>query len=231
MKHHREHLREIPGATFFSRYLGEEVSVPVFWISPFAVSVAEFGEFARETSYTTTAEQHGLGYVFENGSWSQIAGASWRTGGHPGAQEDDHPVVQISRLDAEAYARWSGGRLPKPEEWELAASGGRDVKFPWGDDVQTLDLCLCGRASFQTRGRKESPPAAASVYGCFEMLGNVWEWTQGESLTHSACGVFMGGGWWDAPGELSCWCSHSDDPPTFSVDDVGFRLVMDDANS
>jgi formylglycine-generating enzyme required for sulfatase activity len=219
-------LVQVPVTQFYSRYLETEVECGGFRVGRFPVTVRQFERFVQATGYRTTAEAEGSSYVYDGERWRRVAGACWRTAWYRGEQTGDHPVVQVSRRDAEAFCSWSGGRLPQPQEWELAASGGYRRRFPWGDDEQSLGSCLCGQDRFLTRSVYEAGAVTASPFGCLEMLGNVWEWSGAESRNHPGCGVFMGGGWSDPATTLSCWCSHDDDPPTFTVDDVGFRLVM-----
>ena len=58
----------------------------------------------------------------------------WIDGNYP-ANRGDHPVVWVTCEDAEAYARYVGGRLQTFEEWQYAARGADDRLFPWGYEI------------------------------------------------------------------------------------------------
>ncbi|HJQ69573.1 MAG TPA: ergothioneine biosynthesis protein EgtB [Blastocatellia bacterium] len=92
----------------------------------------------------------------------------------------DHPVTGVSWHEASAYTRFVGKRLPTEAEWEKAASWDPETKskrrFAWGDEPATERL-----ANFANHNWSTTPvtayPAGRSAYGCFDMTGNVWEWT------------------------------------------------------
>ncbi|MGD8361953.1 MAG: SUMF1/EgtB/PvdO family nonheme iron enzyme, partial [Gemmatimonadota bacterium] len=84
-----------------------------FWIDTYEVTNARFGEFVEAGGYGTRAY------------WSE-AGWAWRTEQDLNAPVScveaiaDHPRVCVTWYEAEAYARWRGGRLPTQAEWEYA---------------------------------------------------------------------------------------------------------------
>ncbi|MBD8066816.1 formylglycine-generating enzyme family protein [Devosia sp. PTR5] len=181
-------------------------------LRPYALEAAtvtnsRFAAFVAATGYVTEAERFGWSAVFLNapealqkarreGSglpwWQRVEGAAWNTPEGPGSSVEermDHPVVQVSWADANAFAAWVGGRLPTEAEWEHAARGGSHrQRFPWGDaepDDQSI-YCNIWQGSFpdlnsQADGFFRTAPARSfepNSLGFYNMAGNVWEWTR-----------------------------------------------------
>lgn len=91
------------------------------------------------------------------------------------------PVVGVNWADANAYCEWLSKkldavvRLPNEAEWELAARGNTDYKYPWGNGWNDE-----GAESKETKGKVrpvKSFPKGRSPIGAYDMVGNVWEWT------------------------------------------------------
>lgn len=125
--------------------------------------------------------------------WRYVPGANWRHPQGPGSSiegKGDHPVVQVSYEDAQAYAKWAGKRLPTEAEWEFAARGGLEqATYVWGDELTPDGM----RQANYWDTRKQafpvvSPKAGGATgtvpagtfppngYGLFDMTGNAWQW-------------------------------------------------------
>jgi len=106
----------------------------------------------------------------------------WKGGKAPEGKRD-HPVVNVSWYDAEAYCKWLAkvtGKaygLPSEAEWEKGARGSDGRIYPWGDE---WDSERCNSREGDERGTTPvgAYPRGASPYGLLDMAGDVWEWTR-----------------------------------------------------
>jgi formylglycine-generating enzyme required for sulfatase activity len=154
------------------------VYLDAFWIDQTLVTNAMFTLFIQAIGYRTDAEKAGWGYVYQNGTWSQVNGANWQDpqGSGAGIQKiENHPVVQVSWNDANAYCQWAGRRLPTEAEWEKAARGTDGRIYPWGNQAPDTTLANFNMNVGDTT-QVGSYPSGASPYGALDMAGNVWEW-------------------------------------------------------
>ncbi len=121
--------------------------------------------------------------------WHWIQGANWK---HPYGPEsniferENYPVVHISYEDALAYAQWARKQLPTEAQWEYAARGGLKSKnYSWGNKYSAIQANtwqgLFPFLNTKVDGYLETAPVGSfppNGYGLYDMIGNVWEWTQ-----------------------------------------------------
>ena len=117
--------------------------------------------------------------------WKKIEGRwmkKYLTGYKP--IDPDEPVVNVSYYEADAYARWLGKRLPSEAEWEKAASYDPKHKvktlYPWGNEMPSKDHANLLESFIWKPSKIGSYPKGKSHYGCWHMIGDVWEWTSSE---------------------------------------------------
>lgn len=149
-----------------------EVLLQPFRLASRLVTNAEFIEFIEDGGYrrpelwlsdgwdTICQQNWQYPLYWEEGSsgWSVFTTAGIRDLVMP------EPVCHVSYYEADAFARWSGARLPLEHEWEIAA---RQEKIA-GNFAGTMRL----------------HPEAAATPGLKQMFGDVWEWTSSAYLPY-----------------------------------------------
>lgn len=88
----------------------------------------------------------------------------------------DHPVVNITWEQADAYCKWAGKKLPTEAQWEKAARGSEGWLYPWGNEYFEGRGNVARGDSFRRTAPVGSFPQGVSPYGALDMVGNVWEW-------------------------------------------------------
>ena len=197
----------------------DEVGIPSFAVSRFAVTRGEWKQFVRDGGRDAFAEQDGTSGRWKPGEKSaHEARGQW-------SDEDlepwNMPAVSMTWHDAKAYVAWLSGKTGKPyrllnfAEWEYVARAGTTTTYWWGDaitselanynpayrDPRSLseeELTALVRRQSATRDAVPVDQYPPNSWGLYQVHGNVWEWCDG----------------WPIP-EDQTW---DEDNPDFSID-------------
>jgi formylglycine-generating enzyme required for sulfatase activity len=177
----------------------KKIHLEPFYFGKFPVTNALFEIFVEKTGYKTTAEKIGYGIVYhgryqrvidektglETFDWrstlssDRVDGACWYQPSGPGStlhNKRNHPVVQVTREDAMAFAAWTGKRLPTEDEWEAAARTARGHELPWGSEPNPA-FCNIEESYIGDTTPVDQYKKHANAFGIADTIGNILEWT------------------------------------------------------
>ncbi len=201
-----------------------DVYVDAFYMDQYEVTVSRYAKFLKATGNVGAPEEWET-VDLQNGAELPVVGVDWH--------------------DADSYCRWAGKRLPTESEWEKAARGSDERKYPWGNDVPTPEHAIFGKP-YKNPVYKDGVaavgrhPKGTSPFGIHDLSGNVSEWVADwfaegfsradvrnpKGAEKGTVKAIRGGGWYDPPERLIIakrWYANPDQ----RSDDLGFRCASD----
>ena len=193
------------------------VKLSGYWIGVYAVTNAQYVKFMQATGHRAPDGED-----------------------HKQSGKAEHPVVNVSWDDAQAYAKWAGCELASEAQWERACRGPLGLEYPWGDEWDKAKCRNSETGGSETTSVVYGYPKGASGFGTYNQSGNVWEWcgdwydggyygkSEGKDPKGPAGGssrVYRGGGWRDVvPDDFRAAYRFCLDPGD-RCDFLGLRLV------
>ena len=221
---------EIPGGTFLMGSPANEpgrqgdedqiqITISPFKMSKYEITFAQYDLFCEETGRAKPKDN----------TWGR----------------ENRPVINVNWVDADAFAKWLGCRLPTEAEWEYACKAGSDTPFNTGNNLTADQANYDGNYPYNGNAtgsyrQKTSPVGsfAPNAWGLYDMHGNVWEWCSNwygdypnapannpQGPSEGQVKIYRGGSWGsDAEVSRSAYRNHLN--PNNKSDFIGIRLVL-----
>ena len=219
---------------FEDEYPDHLVYLKSYWIDIFEVNNEKYLEFVKATGHRPALDSTCQTEKCREGNL-------WKGESFPGRIRGQ-PVTQVSWYDADAYCRWKGKRLPTEAEWEKAARGPSGNKYPWGNSPPKSKATFMRKwRGVYTMTEVGSYSTGVSIYGVYDMAGNVWVWVSDwyyrtyyrfgkkknpKSPLDGEFKVVRGGSWVNFPNTLRSSLRRWSRPDVL-FNDTGFRCAKD----
>ena len=133
------------------------------------------------------------------------------------------PLTNVTYDQAIKLCKSKGKRLPTAREWTIACGGPNGTAYPYGEKY-VKGACRVDQSYSTGPVPSGSMPKCVSVYGIYDMSGNVWEWTKSEGF-EAGTKYVRGGSWLGFPSVATCTL-NAWEPPAGGGKDYGFRCAL-----
>jgi len=157
------------------------------------------------------------------------------------ADRPNYPIVNITFVDAQEFAKWAGKRVPTLLEWEKAARGTDGRLFPWGNQSDPSRANVASKSGLVP---VDSFQGGESLWHALNLVGNAWEFVdQPQTPSEAALKAFrkllqppptatepwytIRGGSFRQPSLGSLMYDRAVVPARYHNDDIGFRCAKD----
>lgn len=192
-----EQCTQNPNQTFNLGYPSVQVQIAAFAFDVHEVTVEQYRYCVEMEICSEPAGDNTSGI---SNYWAKLAAGG---GTVPNEEYSDHPVVQVSWLQAKEYCDFVGKRLPTEFEWERVAGGGASNSadkriYPFGDPGPRAHPGKCSdkNINLYTCTQLDRPKAVMSSAGdvvlegganVYDLFGNAYEWTASDGLDQITC--------------------------------------------